>query len=77
MKHYYYIKTDIHIYIYDMTVDELLTHIPPCKECLIQPMCMYVTKCMTDKIKPKVVVKACKGLEKFMKGKKCFKNLLL
>ena len=76
MIYYYYVKSDNCSYIYDITIDEFLTHIPPCKECLIQPMCMYVTKCMTDKIKPKVVIKTCKELDKFMKGKKCFKNLL-
>jgi len=76
MKHYIYLRTLSYTHIYNMTIDKFLTHIPPCKECLIQPMCMFVSDYIDiNKTKTKLIVKACKGLDKFMKRKKCFKYM--
>lgn len=76
MKHYYYIINTKYAHIYDMTIDELLKHNPPCKGCLIQPMCMYVTKCMpNNNVHSKIIVKVCKKLDEFMKGKNYFEKL--
>ena len=76
MKYYIYLRTLSYTHIYDMTIDELLTHIPPCKECLIQPMCMFVGDYIDkSKTKTKLIVKACKDLDEFMKRKKCFKYM--
>jgi len=77
MKHYKYITNKITTMIYNITIDELLTHNPPCKECLVQPTCMYITEYITinSKKQPKLIVRACDKLHKFLKGEKCFKKL--
>lgn len=76
MKYYKYLRTAKYSHIYDITLNEFLTHNPPCKECLIQPMCMFMGNYFDRKgIKPKLFVKACKKLDKFMERKKCFKYI--
>jgi hypothetical protein len=69
-------RTKKYAHIYNITIDEFLTHIPPCKECLIQPMCMFMGDYFDkNELSPKLFIKACEGLDKFMKGKKCFRKL--
>lgn len=76
MKYYKYLRTMDYAHIYNTTIDEFLTHNPPCKGCLIQPMCMHVDDYIDkSKTKPKLFVKACKDLDDYMRNKKCFKNL--
>ena len=72
IKHYYYIQEDNYSYIYDLTIDEFLTHNPPCKGCLVQPTCIIMHISQLLGYSPKLVVKVCKELSEFMKGKKCF-----
>jgi len=76
MKYYIYLRTLSYTHIYYTTIDEFLTHIPPCKGCLIQPMCMFMGVYIDENgTKPKLHVKACKDLDEFMKRKKCFKYM--
>jgi hypothetical protein len=76
MKYYEYLRTMNYAHIYNINTNEFLTHVPPCQTCLIQTMCLdigsYIDK---GKTKSKLFIKACKDLDKFMEGKKCFKKL--
>ena len=74
MKHYYF-KSQYHSYIYDIVIEQLLSYNPPCKDCLVQPMCIYCNSCMSDKLRSKVITKSCKMLDKFMKGNSKFINI--
>ena len=80
IKPYFYIRTLYYAHIYDIIIDKFIELNPPCKECLVQNMCIFAAEYIEakneveDKIASKIFVKACKKLDEFMKKEKWFKG---
>ncbi len=80
----YYIALG-NVYIYNMPLEEYMKYNPPCKECLIQTMCLeYIedytsigSKMLMDTLVPRILIKgnACENLRKFLEKNKSFGSI--
>jgi hypothetical protein len=57
-------ENDTNIYIHQTTIDNFMKHDPPCKECLIQIMCI---KQDLDHIHNFININLCNELREFIK----------
>jgi len=53
-----------YITLYAGTIEEFMKHNPPCKRCLVQPICV--------ELDGNIKIKACNKLRKFMDNSKFF-----
>ena len=69
--------TDSRIFLFDISKDQFLKFNPPCKECLIQSMCIestfveYITSVDTNDLK----LNSCERLKTFLNIDESFRNL--
>jgi len=61
-----YTRVGIHSYIYYTTLDIFMGANPPCKECLINTMCIYAPS--NNHIKQVLTIKACNRLDEFVEN---------
>lgn len=66
VKYYYTVN---HIHILDFTWDKFMKYNPPCKECLVQGMCITHHDYFSE---PFVTTKACNILYEFITNNKYF-----
>lgn len=67
-----YDRSGIHVYNYHTTLDTFMGACPPCKECLIQSMCIVNNDTKHYK---KLTIRACERLNEFAENNYWFDNI--
>ena len=64
-----YFRTSLYIYLLDSTMNNFMKYNPPCKDCLVQ--CMCLSNCDNSST-PYITAKTCSILYKFIKKNRSF-----
>jgi len=64
-----YFRTSLNIYLLDSTINNFMKYNPPCKDCLVQCMCLLNRD---NSSPPHIRAKTCNILYKFIKENRSF-----
>jgi hypothetical protein len=65
-----YFTTVFHIFIVKTTVDEFMEYIPPCKDCIVRPVCLETNNGNINN--PFIITQKCSTLRKYLEKNNSF-----